>query len=166
MSDPQPEFTPFLVLVVHINPQGGRMNTMVYCKPTINLVVANVEIELKTGEIIIHDFTNYTLPNNITNPSGFMKGQAFNGLIFESGLSKQTLNPDIYDTYMLTFTTALETKAIHSPMGLEGQIISDGMLGITEELYVSYISVYLDFDTYMNVKRVNISQQWQKAYIS
>ncbi|KIJ38117.1 hypothetical protein M422DRAFT_50141 [Sphaerobolus stellatus SS14] len=74
MSDPHPEFTPFLILVVHINPQGGRANTMVY------------------------------------------------------------------DTYMLTFTTALETKAIRSPMGLEGQIKSDGMLSITEELYSQYLS--------------------------
>ncbi|KIJ42840.1 hypothetical protein M422DRAFT_779902 [Sphaerobolus stellatus SS14] len=140
MSDPHPEFTPFLILVVHINPQGGRSNTMVYCKPTIDLVVANVQIEIKTGEFIVHDFTNYTLSNNITDPSGFMKGRAFNGFIFGPAPSGQTPSSDIYGTYSSTFTTALETKAIRSPMGLEGQIKSDGMLSITEELYSQYLS--------------------------
>ncbi|KIJ42853.1 hypothetical protein M422DRAFT_253950 [Sphaerobolus stellatus SS14] len=139
-SDPRPDFNPVSFLVLHVNPQGGRANAMVYCKPTIDLVIANVQIELKTGQFVVHDFINYTLPNNITDPGGFMKGRAFNGFGFGCGPSGQALNEEIYDTYIQTFTTALETKAIRSPSGLEGQIISGGMLGITEELYGQYLS--------------------------
>ncbi|KIJ43071.1 hypothetical protein M422DRAFT_253563 [Sphaerobolus stellatus SS14] len=123
-SDPRSDFDPVLILLVYVNSQG-------------------VAIELKTGQFTVHNFTNYMLPNNITDPDGFMKGRAFNGLIFGSGPSGQAVKEPISNGYSQTFTAALQTKAIRSPIGLEGQMKSDGMLGITEQLYVGFTSAWL-----------------------
>lgn len=88
------DFNSVAFAVAYVDTQGKRDGFVALCRPTIELLIANIKLELKTGQFVVQNFRSYTLPNNITDTNGFLKGRAFNGLGFTTGPAGQTLNFD------------------------------------------------------------------------
>ena len=159
-SPPLDSFKPVVFWTFTQSSQSAQpVFSLVYCTPTIKLFYAAVEVALQSGDLqnatII---SNFTQPNNITDPNGPLSGQVLNGVVFNLS------NADLWACLICVLlffrhtlcrfaqqraqaattglTEAIVQKAITSPGGLPNQIRTFGMINITETIYVRLYSLF------------------------
>jgi len=114
---------------------------LIYCRPTIELLNVIVQVALQTGDLIDATVTsNFTQPNNITDPNGLMQGRAMNGIAFDL-TNSDPLAQLRAQAAQTVLTDAILQRASNSEGGLQNQIQTQGLILITEDLYELYLSL-------------------------